>query len=180
LSQKVPKNYLKTKKDRGELICVKKAITNAHSAYVNQSLGSKMSKLVKKVRFAALITLVTSTSIMLGNIHQANALPRRVTYKISDLTEQDARNFCESKGLRPGGTQLLRNEDRVICRSATRNELETEQITIGIPPSVTFTPGGKLREETYDVDKVCQNKHPNIGAFAGDGGYSCYDSYWQW
>ncbi len=79
------------------------------------------------------------------------------TYKISSISNQDRVNFCKSTFPKRNITQASSSGDTVLCYFAGY-------------PSIFY------RHQS----EVCEYKHPRYGTWLGDGGASCYDSYWGW
>lgn len=109
---------------------------------------------------------------------------RRVIYKISDLNQSDADGFCKSRYDQNTSARLEPEKDRIMCARRTTPVQTTTGIGFGEKrPTVTtnFTVGdSQWTEEPFHLNKVCNYKHPGYGTWVGDGGRSCYDSYWTW
>ncbi len=101
---------------------------------------------------------------------------RRVIYKISDINPSDAERFCKDNYGQNTSFRLEPESDRVICaRRQTNQELQvgTGGVNLTIPTE-------EWAENPHHLNDLCNYKHPNYGTWVGDGGRSCYDSYWTW
>jgi len=135
---------------------------------------------------SAVCALVATSTIGEAVFAEAPLLPgqRRVTYKISDINPSDADGFCKGKYDQNTSARLEPQNDRVIC-SGLRTPIQTNTgVGFGEKrPTVTtnFTVGQpQWTENPHHLNEVCNNKHPNMGTWVGDGGRSCYDSYRTW
>ncbi|MEZ2276877.1 MAG: hypothetical protein ACBR12_08170 [Microcoleus sp.] len=111
---------------------------------------------------------------------------KRVIYKISDINQSDADGFCKGRYGDNTSARLEPQNDRVVC-SGLRTPIQTNT-GVGVGggdkrPTVTtnFTVGEpQWTESPHHLNEVCDKKHPTYGTWVGDGGRSCYDSYWRW
>jgi hypothetical protein len=79
------------------------------------------------------------------------------TYKVSSISNQDRLNFCRQTFRSRTITGAVGSGDSVICYFQ------------GYPNAYYRNQG-----------EICEFKHPGYGTWLGDGGASCYDSYWGW
>lgn len=143
------------------------------------------TSLLSKLMFSAVCALVATSAI--GEAVFAQRMPgaedlpllpgqRRVTYKISDINQSDADGFCKGKYSQNTSARLDPENDRVICARRQTNyewEVGTGGANATIPPE-------QWAENAHHLNDLCNNKHPNMGTWVGDGGRSCYDSYRTW
>lgn len=130
----------------------------------------------------AAIILCNATTAFAGGWGWIPLLPgqTRHTYKVSDVQPIDIETFCQSKFKDYIGAR--RDGDAVICtRNATKKFDAGVDVNRGLNVGVHSNLDSEmvLEEKRFTVNDLCDFKHPSIGAFAGDGGSSCYDSYRQ-
>ena len=136
---------------------------------------------------SAVCALVATAGIGEGVFAQ---LPgqRRVIYKISDINQFDADGFCRGRYGNYTSARLDPQNDVVICgtRQIPIQSQVGGQVGVqgGIPgANVTANVTGsnpEWKENRHHLSEVCESKHPRFGTWVGDGGHSCYDSYWTW
>lgn len=109
---------------------------------------------------------------------------RRVIYKISDINQFDVDEFCRLRYGKYTSARLDPERDRVMCgtrRSSTQTQTGGQAGTSGVNGTRNVTVNDpEWKEEFHHLSEVCENKHPTKGTWVGDGGRSCYDSYWRW
>lgn len=146
------------------------------------------SSTVKSLKASCLMTtLIASVGALVGIgviSETALALPRREIYKISDINQYDVDGFCRDKYGNYTSARLDSGNDVVICASRQLNQQNTQQTEVGTG-GATFTNGTtnngeQWTEQRHHLSQVCERKHPGKGTWVGDGGRSCYDSYWKW
>ncbi|MCU0544019.1 MAG: hypothetical protein MUE44_17900 [Oscillatoriaceae cyanobacterium Prado104] len=132
-------------------------------------------------------TLIASVGalVAIGVISEtALALPRREIYKISDINQNDIDVFCRGKYGDYTSARLDSGNDVVICASRQLSEQNTRQTEFGTGGATitngTTNNGEQWIEQRHHLSEVCEHKHPHKGTWVGDGGRSCYDSYWKW
>ena len=90
---------------------------------------------------------------------------QRHTYKISNITDYDLWHFCINR--KDYVTQAWRVHDSVVCKAQGHS---TVKAGFDLGFDVDY-------EQPFLLEDVCKWKHPRKGAFVGDGGYACYDTY---
>lgn len=110
---------------------------------------------------------------------------KRVIYKISDINQFDADAFCRGRYGKYTSARLEPESDRVFCgtrRSPTQTQTGVQAgVPSGVSRTETTTVGdAQWADNPHHLSEVCEKKHPGYGTWVGDGGRSCYDSYWTW
>ena len=125
-----------------------------------------------------LLAVIAAGSVLLGSAPAkaswTNYIPlvpgqQRHTYKISSITNADIFHYCVLKKNFVADT--YRRYNKAVC-------------VINGSSNVAVGGGDIFRADNnylhyLDLNDLCRWKHPRTGAFVGDGGYSCYDSYRQ-
>jgi len=110
---------------------------------------------------------------------------KRVIYKISDINQFDADSLCRGQYGNYTSARLDPQNDVVICGTRLSPTQTQTGGQAGVPSGVSVT-GTKTVSDTqwtenrHHLSEVCEKKHPGYGTWVGDGGHSCYDSYWTW
>ena len=113
---------------------------------------------------------------------------RRVTYKISDINPSDAERFCKRTYDQNTSFRIEPESDRVLClrRASTgQTQFGVQGGMQGPVPNGSVTLNRTINDpdwktEPHHLNEVCENKHPGMGTWVGDGGRSRYDSYRTW
>jgi hypothetical protein len=88
----------------------------------------------------------------------ASAYFKRNTYKISDISRDDIKNYCKK----------------------TFPNLNIVDAGIASGTSLHCAYGPNFRTYYRSIADLCESRHPGYGTWVGDGGRSCYDSYRTW
>jgi hypothetical protein len=126
------------------------------------------------------IILASSSSAFAGGWGWIPMLPgqERHTYKASEVQQIDIETFCQNK--LEGYNGARRDGDAVICQRPGIKKFDGGlTINRGTDIGVNVKQDSEMVnvEKRFTVNDLCDFKHPGIGAFAGDGGSACYDSY---
>jgi hypothetical protein len=79
-----------------------------------------------------------------------------VTYKISNISQDDINNYCKNVNKSYGGTRAVESKS-VRCYRTWAYE-----------------------SSYVNYNEICDYKHPGYDTWSGESGKSCYDSYWRW
>lgn len=153
-----------------------------------------------------ILSLLTVPAILLTNVVEVKAWPRRQTYRISPITQQDMNSHCYDRHGHDGaysivaerlpgnglefGCRLHYNLEYSDNRGYSRNNGSFSS------PNYSYD-GNNSRSynrqrvaqgedlQIHEFNHLCVDKHRgrngiSYGAFVGDGGHSCYDSYYRW
>jgi hypothetical protein len=167
----------------------------------NQIIESKENKVVSKLESLdnpLINNLKTIPNLKLNFLEPANAWWERIVYRISDLNEADVIDGCRKNY---GNIQdASRRGDKISCYvirvsgntrigydirldgSVMINNKYSGNAALSSSGSVYSNDGTKLEVTKYTMstNESCDKKWPGYGAWAGDGGVSCYDSYQKW
>ena len=115
-------------------------------------------------------------------------------YKISNLTQEDIINACHRAARRGFASMnpvrytshkvhcnITYNRDIHYNDSRSRGDFGFGDYIYNDNRSNNHLRRDQTFEATpIEMDTICNRKHGLIGAFVGDGGYSCYDNYRTW
>lgn len=144
-----------------------------------------MKKKITFVLFSTTTLLSINTPVFAGWFKDIPLLPnqKRHIYKISDVQSIDVETFCKDKignmisfGVGKPYKGAERSGDSISCKF---QDTTSGKAGISLENGVQVSHERVIQDnyKNYTVTELCEFKHYGVGAFAGDGGNACYDSY---